>query len=506
MLKISDAVAAPERFARVVWASASPRSPAIVAIAARHVLSLASSMFAPSEPSAKERASIAAFLRDLFVSLSVAPFASTKLAQPAPSPNAAPPNPRFVPVSGALTAFELRATRMFDRVAWQAPDACGAWHVILGDNASGKTSLLRAIALALLDRDEREAMRQDWSTWLRHDAPDGAVTVTLTDADSATHALSLELKRAARNGAGRHVDVRSSETLRYGGFLAAYGPFRRFTGGDPEWLKSFSAHPRTQRVVTLFEERAALSDALEWLKDLWVRAKTIKDAPEKSFLDRLLRFINGTGFLPPDVELLQPDADGVWCRDGAGRRVPVIDLSDGYRAALSLTLDLVRHLAMEHGHAKVFPRKAATAITLPGIVLIDEPDAHLHPTWQQRIGAWFKRTFPSMQFVVTTHSPIVCQAADSVLLLPAPGDDGPARMATPAELDRLRYGDVLDAFATEFFGRKVTRSEEGRKRLKQLAALNLKAVQQGLDDREREEQERLRGELGAAGEAPDAAS
>lgn len=398
---------------------------------------------------------------------------------------------------------------MFDRVAWRAPGAGGAWHVVLGDNASGKTSLLRALALALLDRADREALRQDWTSWLRHDAAEGAVTVTLADDAGAAHPFALELKRAKRNGApaGQAVDVRSSETLRHDGFLAAYGPFRRFTGGDPEWLKSFAAHPRTQRVLTLFEERAALSDALEWLKDLWVRAQTVKPAPpEKLFLERLLRFINKTGFLPPGVELLSPDADGVWCVDGAGRRVLVIDLSDGYRAALSLTLDLLRHLAAEFGHAKVFPRKAADVVPLPGVVLIDEPDAHLHPTWQQRIGVWFKTTFPNVQFIVTTHSPIVCQAADSVLLLPAPGDEGEARMATPAELDRLRYGDVLDAFATEFFGRKVTRSEAGRSRLKRLAELNLEAVRRGLNDDERAEQERLRGELGAAGEAPGGAS
>ena len=186
--------------------------------------------------------------------------------------------------------------------------------------------------------------------------------------------------------------------------------------------------------------------------------------------------------------------------------LPAADLEWSWAPGRFSFGDLLRHLAAEFGHAKVFPRKAADVVPLPGVVLIDEPDAHLHPTWQQRIGEWFKKTFPNVQFIVTTHSPIVCQAADSVLLLPAPGDEGEARMATPAELDRLRYGDVLDAFATEFFGRKVTRSEAGRSRLKRLAELNLEAVRRGLRDDERAEQERLRGELGAAGEAPGGAS
>ena len=47
----------------------------------------------------------------------------------------------------------------------------------------------------------------------------------------------------------------------------------------------------------------------------------------------------------------------------------------------------------------------AGTVTLPGVVAIDEVDAHLHPAWQQRIGDWFVERFPVTQFFVTTHSP-----------------------------------------------------------------------------------------------------
>ena len=49
----------------------------------------------------------------------------------------------------------------------------------------------------------------------------------------------------------------------------------------------------------------------------------------------------------------------------------------------------------------------------PGIVLIDEVDLHLHPTWQQRIVEDLRRTFPSIQFIVTTHSPQVVSSLKS---------------------------------------------------------------------------------------------
>lgn len=53
----------------------------------------------------------------------------------------------------------------------------------------------------------------------------------------------------------------------------------------------------------------------------------------------------------------------------------------------------------------------ASPITLPGVVAVDEIDAHLHPGWQQLIGDWFVNRSPNMQSLVTTHSPIICRAA-----------------------------------------------------------------------------------------------
>jgi predicted ATP-binding protein involved in virulence len=48
-----------------------------------------------------------------------------------------------------------------------------------------------------------------------------------------------------------------------------------------------------------------------------------------------------------------------------------------------------------------------------GIVLIDEIDLHLHPSWQQKIIQRLEDTFPNLQFIVTTHSPQVCHTVDS---------------------------------------------------------------------------------------------
>ena len=125
---------------------------------------------------------------------------------------------------------------------------------------------------------------------------------------------------------------------------------------------------------------------------------------------------------------------------------------------------------------------------------IDEIDAHLHPAWQQRIGDWFVARFPEMQFLVTTHSPIICRAAShgSVWVLPAPDSDEAPRRVVGTELGRLVDGNVLDAYATELFGEEVTRSEQSKQKLERLARLNRKRLKRRLSIKEQRELEHLR--------------
>jgi AAA domain, putative AbiEii toxin, Type IV TA system len=128
------------------------------------------------------------------------------------------------------------------------------------------------------------------------------------------------------------------------------------------------------------------------------------------------------------------------------------------------------------------------------MVLIDEVDVHLHPTWQRQIGLFFRKHFPKIQFIVTTHSPLICQAADvgTVFVLPKPGEDGKGEMLEGAKLDRLLYGNVLDAYSTEVFGRDVGRSDKAKEMRERLAFLNVKETRKGLTAAERREQKRLR--------------
>jgi hypothetical protein len=125
---------------------------------------------------------------------------------------------------------------------------------------------------------------------------------------------------------------------------------------------------------------------------------------------------------------------------------------------------------------------------------------HLHPTWQRRVGFWFRKHFFNIQFIVTTHSPLICPAAavGSIYLLPQPGELDDGGMLGGTRLKRLIDGNVLDAYSTEVFGKGVTRSEHSKVKLRRLAELNSLEQAQRLSAAQKKEQEELRGTMPTA--------
>lgn len=84
----------------------------------------------------------------------------------------------------------------------------------------------------------------------------------------------------------------------------------------------------------------------------------------------------------------------------AGEELRVDQLSDGEKCVFALTGDLARRLAIAAG-----PNNPP--LDTPAVVLIDEVDLHLHPTWQRRIVPCLEKAFPKCQFIVSTMSPLV---------------------------------------------------------------------------------------------------
>ena len=413
-----------------------------------------------------------------------------------------------------LTIENLRSIRSF-KLRLKREDSAG-WHVILGDNGAGKSTVVRALALALMGRSNAEATRQDWSRWPAENCDSGHVSVQLNGHDkddwsgqgrTSSNPIEVRTSITTKTAGGRHNGNRATigfshqyakRTLwgdGYGWFSASFGPFRRFTGGDPEIDRLFITHSRLAPHLSAFGENVALRESLLWLQDLAVK-KLEKDGEAGAIQDAVISFINESDLLPHGSRIAGVTSERVEIVDGHGARIAVEEMSDGYRSILSLTFELMRLMFWAFGTETALEGidSSGGTISLPGVVAIDEIDAHLHPAWQQQIGDWFVDRFPETQFFVTTHSPIICRAArrGSVWLLPAPGSGGEARQIVGRDLDRLIDGNILDAYGTDLFGEEVTRSERSKEKLDRLARLNRQRLGTTLSDEEQRELERLR--------------
>ena len=89
-----------------------------------------------------------------------------------------------------------------------------------------------------------------------------------------------------------------------------------------------------------------------------------------------------------------------WLHDGVKKTLRMEQLSDGYRTTLAMVMDIAARMAEANPDM-------SDPLQTEGVVLIDEVDLHLHPGWQQTILLDLMRTFPNVQFIVSTHSPQV---------------------------------------------------------------------------------------------------
>jgi len=363
--------------------------------------------------------------------------------------------------------------------------AYAGWTVFTGDNGSGKSALLKAIAVGLTGKDIARALQPSFSRWIRDGAEDQEAFIQLEivrcEQDDAftdpgmKPAKTFPAKIQFTNGnkeTGIEAIIPSGKPRNYctpqrtiwsndakGWFSCGYGPFRRIFGASPEAVRQMVA-PATERFVTMFQEAASLAEVDQWMRNLKHKEFEGKTA-ERHQLELLLDILRDD-LMPNQIMVDRVDSDGLWLKDRNGVQLAWNEMSDGYRAAIALLADIVRHLVHTFGHEDLAENgpDGKWRIKRSGVVLIDEIDAHLHPEWQREIGFWLKRHFPQIQFLVTTHSPIICQAADpnGLFVLPEPASGNRPRPLSAEEYARVIASRPDTILLTSAFGMQNTRS------------------------------------------------
>jgi hypothetical protein len=263
-------------------------------------------------------------------------------------------------------------------------------------------------------------------------------------------------------------------------------------GASPEAMRQMVA-PATERFVTMFQEAASLAEVDQWLRTL--NHKMLESKSEaKDQLNLILEVLRDE-LMPNQITVDRIDSDGLWLKDRNGLQLSWSEMSDGYRAALALLTDILRHLINVYGVTDLTGHDQGGKLFFKrsGVVLIDEMDAHLHPEWQREIGFWLKRHFPNIQFLVTTHSPIICQAADpnGLFVLPEPGSkDGPHPLSDD-EYKKVIASRPDTILLTSAFGLQNTRSPravEGRVQYGKLKAKERAGVKLSEDEQKQVQQ------------------
>ncbi|TQF03635.1 AAA family ATPase [Kitasatospora acidiphila] len=377
------------------------------------------------------------------------------------------------------------------------------WTVLAGRNGSGKTTLLRALALALGGPSVARGLVSDFSGWLTAGEGTGWVRAWVRPDSSVDQSAEPEPELELGLRWTRPSDGPRPELEAFGSpgpelgpwaenpqgwFFAGYGPFRRLLGGAGESRRLMLAAGPVGRLATLFHEEASLAEGVSWLIDQHVRRLEGRPGAQET-LDVVTALLSD-GLLPDGYRVGRVDADGLWVRRGDGPDFPLRELSDGYRTVAALVLDLVRQFQTCYGR---LPAGPSGAIQLPGVVLIDEVDAHLHVSWQQRIGPWLKAHFPLVQFIVSTHSPYICQAADPGGLIRIPGPDETAG-PEPVSQDlyhRVVYGSGDDAVLSALFGLESPYSERAESARRRIGDLEGRVLSGAADDAELAEYQEL---------------
>ena len=357
---------------------------------------------------------------------------------------AAPPLGRY------LRRFTLQNVRTFRSpvtLDFCHADGCVAqWTVILGENGTGKTTLLQYLAgmnLASRRPSLEEGppdigpmfLNPEWESWHISNLPssDSRLTIDadlkLSDgasqiwnarpvADENEHAIRLKMSfwrhedRIQLRGLGmwssRHERV--AEQFR----LFAYGASRHVASAASPYVSSetFFQNGGSDSTSTLYHDDYPLISPEQWFLGLdhasnlvGVAGKAAHIAFEsaKRCLKSALPGLKDLAVKPQKSGKGQPVMT-LMCKTPFGE-VPFSALSVGYRTMAAWLTDFIKRMH------EAFPEMEEPD-NGPAVVLIDEFDLHMHPKWQREAMAALSAEFPNTQFIVTAHSPLVVQATE----------------------------------------------------------------------------------------------
>jgi energy-coupling factor transporter ATP-binding protein EcfA2 len=322
------------------------------------------------------------------------------------------------------------------------------WNILLGDNGVGKSTILKAIALAICGKDA-----QPYAARLIRSGQESGLIILETDRNTV-----YETRIFNTNGHGE-VKSKPARPLEIENWLVVgFPPLRAASWKRPEGPE---AEPRTRSTSSTEDVlplvRGELDPRMDKLKqwivnlDYWKSKKESEDPGSGARYDKMIQeFFNLVDYLTIDLKLKYKGVDEeygirVETRDG---QVPIESVSQGTTSLTGWVGILMQRLSEVYRHEDDPKSKYA-------IVLMDEIDAHMHPAWQQLLVGRLSKKFPNLQFIATTHSPLIVGGMPPEQLLRfARGRDG---KVVQIEVDpEMTLGRADQVLTGDLFGLETT--------------------------------------------------
>jgi predicted ATP-binding protein involved in virulence len=303
----------------------------------------------------------------------------------------------------SVERLELRNFRNFERLEIdfeRGSSLPGRWTCLAGINGAGKSSILQALCLVLLgepfvlelggDRLQRMRRRSlevtsesEIRAWINRRGHPQYVEIKIADKLSPT--------TAERDGYQNSM-LEFWQKMRTQVVLA-YGATRNLS--DYRETRYSSLSPDVRRVMTLFDPLTQIASAEVLISE----SLSLKPAFWKLF-ERLV-----TGIFEGELSVRMNGGSMVFTFQG--NSVEALDLPDGFRSSVAWLADLCSVWTEKHQANK------GSLTEVSGIVLVDEIDLHLHPSLQRTFIPRLRKVLPKVQWIVTTHSPLVLSSFDS---------------------------------------------------------------------------------------------
>ena len=278
------------------------------------------------------------------------------------------------------------------------------WTVLLGENNTGKTNVLRALSYLVVSKfdfraeigEGREVVEE--YTMLRARGRDGSF---------GKGEPKQYVKSILSNGDHWNSDSRITCAKRTVSCLDLF-PY----GVNRVPARVALSERESLPYKTLFTSDARLLDLQEWLLQLDYSQKSGSEKSQKR-LEKMHELL--TGELFPEIKgfkfgRYELENDQVSVRfETIDSDVRFEELGFGYQTTLTWFADFCKRMF------ELYP-DAENPLHEEAVVLVDEIDLHLHPKWQRDLVPTLSKIFPKVQFIVTTHSPHVLQAMEDVNL------------------------------------------------------------------------------------------